>query len=242
MTGLSINRLDPPPRNAEDRPMTAGTVQSVSASASAARRPQRARGHERFARLLDSTEALLAERPDDDVTLAMIAEKAGVPLPSVYHFFPNRNAIYVELAKRFHEDLAALSHMPIEPVPERWQDLVLVRQTRAHDYLNDHPAALRLFMGAGVSVEVRTLDLRGNSSIAALRTAEFRRRFDCRSLGGLEDWLANSIGVMDGIWAISYARHGRITDHYLQEGWRASVAYLRTYLPDTLRATGKTWP
>ena len=222
--------------------MAVEPVHPAPPAVSAARRPQRARGHERFAQLLNATEALRAERPDDDVTLAMIAESACVPLPSVYHFFPNRNAIYVELAKRFHEDLAALSRMPVDPAPARWQDLVLVRQTRAHDYLNDHPAALRLFMGAGVSVEVRTLDLRGNSSIAALRTEEFRRCFDCRALGGLEDWLANSIGVMDGIWAISYAQHGRITDHYLQEGWRACVAYLRTYLPDTLRPTGKAWP
>ena len=202
---------------------------------SSARLPQRTRGRARFTQLLDTTETLLAEKADAEVTLAMIAERAGVPLPSVYHFFPNRNAIFVELARRYHENLAELSRTEIDPAPERWQDFVLIRQTRGRDYLNAHPAALRLFMGAGVSVEVRTLDLRGNTSLAVRRAAEFRTRFDCTGLDALEEWLAISFGLMDGIWAISYAAYGQITDYYLNEAWRASVAYLRTYLPEDLK-------
>lgn len=213
-----------------------------SASLSAARKPQRARGHERFAHLLDMTEALLEERPDEEITLAMIAERAEVPLPSVYHFFPNRNAIYVELASRFHADLAALSRTPIDPAPMRWQDLLRIRQVRGRDYLNMHPAALRLFMGAGVSAEVRTLDLRGNSSLAVRRAEEVRTRFDCASLDELERWLAISFGLMDGIWAISWAEHGIVTDDYMEEAWLATVAYLRCYLPEVLRPTGASWP
>jgi len=53
--------------------------------------------------------------------------------------------------------------------------------------------------------------------------------------------LAVAVGLMDGIWMISYAEHGRITDDYLREAWRASVAYLRTYLPEELQPTRLTW-
>ncbi|RVU38389.1 TetR/AcrR family transcriptional regulator [Hwanghaeella grinnelliae] len=171
---------------------------------------------------------------DSDVTLAMVADRAGVPLPSVYHFFPNRNAIFVELARRYHEELAELARQEISPAPRRWQDLILVRQTRGRDYLNENPAALRLFMGAGVSVEVRNLDLRGNTAASKTRAQEFHARFECAGLTDLEYWLGVTFGLMDGIWAISYAEHGRITDRYLMEAWRASVAYLRTYLPEDL--------
>lgn len=209
-------------------------MNKLTAPLSGARRPQRTRGKERFSALLDVTEQLLAEHTDTEVTLAMIAHRAAVPLPSVYHFFPNRNAIYVELAHRFHQELAELSTTRISPSPDRWQTFLLTRQSRGRDYLNARPAALRLFMGAGVSAEVRSLDLRGNSSLAHVRANELRRRFVCTGLDGLVDWLAVSIGVMDGVWMLSYAEHGRITDHFLQEGWRASVAYLRTYLPEDL--------
>lgn len=201
---------------------------------SRARPPQRRRGRERFEHLLDVTESLLVAHPQAEVTLAMIAEAAETPLPSVYHFFPNRNAIFLELARRYHRHLADLNRQPLIPPPARWQELITRRHAIGRDYLNAHPAALRLFMGAGLSVEVRKLDLDGNTSLAGQRGAQMRARFDCRGLAGLETWLENAFGLIDGIWAISWARHGRITDAYLEESGRASVAYLRCYLPEHL--------
>ena len=197
-------------------------------------RPLRARGIRRVELLLDATERLLSRPQDEELSLANIAAEAGVPLPSVYHFFPNRNAILVALAGRYHRELAAFANEPLDPEPETWQETVRVRQVKGARYLNEHPAALRLFMGAGVSVEVRTLDLRGNATLAESRAADMRERFECAGLANLEYWLAVSIGLMDGIWAISYAEHGSITDDYVAESTRAAIAYLRCYLPEYL--------
>ena len=70
--------------------------------------------------------------------------------------------------------------------------------------------------------------------MAGLRAAQMRARFDCRGLDGLDAWLGNAFGLIDGIWAISWARHGVVTDPYLEESLRAAVAYLRCYLPEHL--------
>lgn len=204
------------------------------------RRPLRARGIKRVEVLLDATEHLLAYTRNEDISLATIADEAGVPLPSVYHFFPNRNAVLVALAGRYHRDLAKLSSQPLDPEPLDWQELIRIRQRNGARYLNRHPAALRLFMGAGVSVEVRHLDLRGNAALAARRAEDMRQRFDCGSLHDLEHWLAISIGIMDGIWAISYAEHGSVTDAYVVESSRAAIAYLRCFLPEQLSPTKLT--
>lgn len=198
------------------------------------RKPQRQRGIIRFEHLLDSTEALLAERPENDISLALVAEKARVPLPSIYHFFPNRDAILVALAQRYHALLGDMARVALDPPPETWQDIISERQGSGVAFLNAHPSALRLFMGAGVSAEVRTLDLQGNASLARLRAAEFRHWFDCRSIPDLEHRVAISIGIMDGVWAISWSQHQCITDDYLNESIRASVSYLRCYLPEFL--------
>jgi len=198
------------------------------------RRPQRKRGIRRFDLLLDAAEHLLGYSPNDDISLAAIAEQAGVPVPSVYHFFPNKNAALVALAGRYHRALDALAREPLLPPPAQWQEIVRIRQRNGAKYLNRHPAALRLFIGAGVSVEVRNLDLRGNAALATTRAEDFRTYFACDHLANLEKWLANSIGVMDGIWAISYAEHGSITEDYLVESMRAAIAYLRCYLPEEL--------
>jgi AcrR family transcriptional regulator len=199
------------------------------------RRPQRTRGFLRFEHLLDSAELLLAKQPDIDISLPMIAVTANVPLPSIYHFFTNKDAIFVALAQRYHVRLAAMALEALDPPPETWQDIVRRRQQCGVSFLNKHPSALRLFMGAGVSAEVRTLDLQGNASLARLRAQEFQHWFDCAGIANLEKHLAVSIGLMDGIWAISWSQHRRITDEFLNESIRASVAYLRCYLPEILQ-------
>lgn len=204
------------------------------------RKPQRKRGLIRFEHLLDSTEALLSELPDSDLSLSLVAEKASVPLPSIYHFFPNKDAILVALAKRHHAKLSEMARDPLDPPPEDWQEIIRRRQKAGVEFLNMHPSALRLFMGAGVSAEVRTLDLQGNATLANLRAEEFRYWFDCRGIIDLERRLAVSIGVMDGIWAISWSQHRRINDEFLAESILASIAYLRCYLPEILQPWNNT--
>ncbi|MDO9524369.1 MAG: TetR/AcrR family transcriptional regulator [Gemmobacter sp.] len=198
------------------------------------REPQRTRGKQRVKLLLDAAEALLSIAQDVDISLAMIAEKADVPLPSVYHFFRNRDSVLIALAQRYHTHLAAFAGVPLDPPPETWQDIVCRRQSMGVAFLNKHPAALRLFMGAGVSVEVRTLDLRGNETLSQRRTDEFQYWFDCAHIPKLKLHLALSIGLADGIWAISWTQTGLITPDYLRESQRASIAYLRCYLPEYL--------
>lgn len=198
------------------------------------RQPQRKRGFRRHAQLLDAAAKVLERTQDATLSLAMIAEEADVPLPSVYHFFPNRNAVLAALATRYHTDLAARARAPLDPAPRRWQEIIRRRQEGGAEYLNANPAALHLFMGAGVSAEVRNLDLAGNASLASVRAAEFRAHFDCSALPRLEYWLAISIGLMDGIWAVSWTQHRRIAPEYLDESIGAVVAYLRNHLPESL--------
>lgn len=198
------------------------------------REPMRKRGLERFQSLLDATAELLSERTEDDISLADIAERTGVPLASVYHFFPNRNAAFVALARRYHSIIGAAAHRPLDPMPATWQDYIAARQRLGASYLNDNPAALRLFMGAGVSVEVRNTDLNGNAELARSRAAALRASFDMPTLPDLEDRIAVSIALVDGIWALSYSLHREITQHYLGESIRSSVAYLRCYLPEII--------
>jgi AcrR family transcriptional regulator len=194
----------------------------------------RKRGLERLQLLLDVTADLLTEAVGEDISLAQIADRAGVPLASVYHFFPNRNAAFVALAQRYHQVLGASARAPIDPVPATWQDYIANRQRHGAAYLNANPAALRLFMGAAVSVEVRNTDLWGNAELARLRTAYLRSVFEMPNIPDLENRVAVSIALVDGIWALSYSQHRMITPEYLAESIRSAVAYLRCYLPEVL--------
>lgn len=195
----------------------------------------RRRGVDRLQRLLDATETLLADRSDEDVSLAQIAEAADVPLPSVYHFFPNRNAAFVALARRFNDEIYALSiQLLTDPEPQTWQELLHMKHERAAAFQNSRPAALRLFLGAGVSVAVRNSDLSGNARIAAGRARMFHAYFQMPAMPDLVYRIEVAGACLDGIWAMSYGKHGRITDELRIEATEASIVYLRRFLPEIL--------
>jgi len=195
----------------------------------------RRRGVERYKTLLDATERLLTDNNDEDVSLAQIAEAAGIPLASVYHFFANRNAAFVALALRFNEEIYQRSIEPlVDPEPQSWQEMLHMKHSRAASFQNSRPAALRLFLGAGVSVAVRNADLSGNARIARSRERLFEAYFHMPHIPDFVDRLEIAGASMDGIWALSYGRHGTITDGYRMEATASAIDYLRRFLPEFL--------
>ena len=196
------------------------------------RTPVRKRGIERLQHLLDATAGLIGEHPDEDISLAQIAERADVPLPSVYHFFPSRNAAFVSLAQRYHHRILEMAKQEILHEPKGWQEVFEHRLRRTAAFLNSEPAALRLFMGAGVSAEVRHADVLGNTAIAKQRADYLVERFELPVIPKLEEYISISLAMTDGIWALSYGQHRCISDVYVMEAVRACISYLRSYLPE----------
>jgi AcrR family transcriptional regulator len=63
-------------------------------------RPVQARGRVRFEGILLAARALLAERGVEGFTIDDVAQRADIPVGSVYQFFPNKFAIVAELDAR----------------------------------------------------------------------------------------------------------------------------------------------
>jgi len=64
------------------------------------RQPTQARSRERVERILDATAAIVDDRGLDAVTTNAIAEQAGLPVGTLYQFFPNREAVLHALLER----------------------------------------------------------------------------------------------------------------------------------------------
>ncbi|PRD42416.1 TetR family transcriptional regulator [Phyllobacterium phragmitis] len=80
------------------------TVQSkaVGAPAAVRRQPTQQRSRERVERMLGAASALIAEKGSDAMKMSEVAERAGVPIGSLYQFFPDKGAIIVTLAERYN--------------------------------------------------------------------------------------------------------------------------------------------
>jgi AcrR family transcriptional regulator len=80
-------------------------VSDKSDQLSPRRRPSQERSRDRVERILDATVSLLRDMPVDKITTAAIAASAGVPIGSVYQYFPNKLSVLAELARRVMEEV-----------------------------------------------------------------------------------------------------------------------------------------
>ncbi|MFK0292236.1 TetR/AcrR family transcriptional regulator [Streptomyces sp. NPDC090442] len=87
----------PPPA---PRPTTPTTPAGPPAPPLLRRAPVQRRSAQRLARILDACAELLDETGYEDLSTRAVAGRAGVPIGSVYRFFPNKRAMAEALARR----------------------------------------------------------------------------------------------------------------------------------------------
>jgi AcrR family transcriptional regulator len=68
----------------------------------ARRAPTQQRSRERVERMLEAARALIEEKGSDAMRMGEIADRAGVPIGSLYQFFPDKSAIIRTLAERYN--------------------------------------------------------------------------------------------------------------------------------------------
>src|SRR5438067_1221422 len=70
--------------------------------------PTQARSRARLRRVLDAADELLAHEGAAAFTTNRVAERAGIPVGSVYRFFPDKSAIVEALAVQYWSDFEDL--------------------------------------------------------------------------------------------------------------------------------------
>ena len=88
----------PTPTPSSRQPMTPPTTRTRRA-------PTQERGRRTVQKILDATERIIAEHGIDAANTRAIAERAGVVVPSLYHFFADRDEILDALVQHMVTDL-----------------------------------------------------------------------------------------------------------------------------------------
>jgi AcrR family transcriptional regulator len=82
--------------------MTAATIDQLRRS------PRQARSRDRVEGFLDAGDALLAAEGSSGLSTVRVAEEAGASIGTLYHWFPDKEAIAEALALRYWDELAEL--------------------------------------------------------------------------------------------------------------------------------------
>src|SRR5690242_565168 len=91
--------------------------------ASTARSPLQARGRARIEAVLDATAELIVEKGLEGVTMHGVARRAQTPIGSMYHFFPDRDALLAALWDRHAAALQELEDELARVDSETWRAL-----------------------------------------------------------------------------------------------------------------------
>jgi AcrR family transcriptional regulator len=190
----------------------------------------RQRGRDRREAILQATYDLLCERPVENISFRDIADKAGIPEGSAYHFFANRFDIFSALAKKLSGLFIDAHRRPI-PAAKRTS-----REALAAYFVDvgvrvyrRNPPALQLLIGGKTPPEVKQSDRINDRDVANVMYEVFTQHFALPDSTETRDAFYYFIEITDLILTLSMIEHGRITAAMIREAKRAGISYLSTY-------------
>lgn len=192
------------------------------------REPVQQRSKKRVERILAAALQLLESDGVESVTTRAIAQRAEVPVATVYQFFPNRDAILQEIVldhldRRDTDGAAALAAMS----PRSLADVARAIFEFHYAHLRTHPHLVTLHYSSvarGLLSDPRSRRARFADSLHAALVGWRLLRPDT-------DPLVATVAVEMGDRVLELAHHaGPSKDRaVLAEGERALTAYLQTY-------------
>ncbi len=197
--------------------------------------PTQARGRARREQLLNSAAALMAEKELEDISFIEVAQHAGIPKGSAYHFYANIMDLYSALTARIGQDL--FEHLS-QPFSDRsfdhWHDVIYELINRAVDFYHHSPAARQLLIGGKTPPQFKRADRDNDRRLGETLKQHFEKVFILPSIQNELDVFFYTVEIIDLMFVLSMLRENAITEDMAAEAKRAAIAYLETYLPREL--------
>lgn len=140
--------------------------------------PVQARSRARVERLLEAATVEFAESGYDGATTAAIADRAGVPIGTLYQFFPDKAAIFDTLAEGYLERIRDVWEQQILPeAARRSLDELLEYAVTAHaEFFAREPAFAAVWLTPRVSPQMILASTQLHEELTA-RSTELLARY-----------------------------------------------------------------
>jgi len=133
--------------------------------------PRQARSREKFDAILKKTLQLIHEKGYESVSVREIAREVGLPIASVYQYFPNKLAIVRQLFEGYttsltellREELLILADEPSESSLNRVINSIVDHMV---EHLREHPEFLDVWRCVDGSPELRALNRKDTIAVA----------------------------------------------------------------------------
>jgi AcrR family transcriptional regulator len=196
------------------------------------REPRQARSRARVAQILDAADGILSREGFEALTVRRIAQDAGVPVGSIYQFFPDKAAVVDALAHGYIGEFDAAITRLVEGAEDQdddaWSDPVgrLVDEFAA--LYRSRPGYVALWSGRHLSPELARADDANNLAIAAGVRRILVARGILQDGPGLDRNAQVAVRVADSLLQFAFATATGGDEPILQE----LKTLLRLYLTD----------
>lgn len=151
---------------AETPPETGATA----ATPRVRREPRQARSRARVAQILAATDEILAEGGFEALTMRAVADRAGVPVATIYQFFPDKAAVVDAAARAYIAEFDEAIELLAGPGADAggdWSDPAGRLVDAFADLYRARPGYVALWSGRHLSPELARVDEANNLAIAA---------------------------------------------------------------------------
>lgn len=193
-----------------------------------------ARGRLRRKIILNSARKLLETHELDALSLGDVAEDAGVPKGSAYHFFASIADVYSELSKQIAEELREDQLQPFTHGVTSWQEVISVGVDRGVAFFNGSTAARQLLLGPKAPPEIKRADRGNDYDIGRAFQRNISQYFVLPDMPERDVLFYRAVEIADLMFCLSVLDHGIITPAMTEEAKKATCAYLSLYLPTYL--------
>lgn len=198
-----------------------------SASALIRNEPVQARSTARLATLLDSAAAVIDEIGYEKLTTAMVAERAGASIGTVYRYFPDRIAVLQSLASRNLERLMVrVSEKLSRAEHASAQDALLAVVDVMVDLFRTEPGFRPLRAGDVLDLLPPTTDEPASAVVTTAVGDALVERYGAADTAEFRLAVGSAVEVADALVARAFARSSAGDDALLAEARRSVSAVL----------------
>jgi len=221
------------------RPRSSHRKQRSADAPRGQREPAQDRSRKRHEAILAAADSLLQTANIEDLSLSDIGKTAGISKASVHYHFPTIAAIQLELGRRYDkiiDDLLLDYHTKLtEMRVPTWQEWVRIEAGAVRDYFNTHRPACETLLGPLLHRQNRLATISDNRRQGLAKLRNLCAVFEVPNPDALEEAFPYNGEILDIFWSGAYLARGRIDDRTFEESVRASVGYLRNFLPEVLK-------
>jgi AcrR family transcriptional regulator len=182
--------------------------------------------------LLSAAKSLLCARDLNEITIPAVSELAGIPVSSVYHFFPDMRELYKALARDITDEMTEIA--PAISHAATWQECLRGFMTASSSFFNANPAARQLMLGPTTPPDIKNAACHDDYRFGVALHRQLAAAFHLPYLKDPDGICFRAILIAEALFCFSVAEHGCITAFMLDEAILAATSYLGIYLPQKL--------